>query len=295
MKVSTAVEAEVSAELEGAVSTGGGYALKTFCETKKTEATATAAKEDEETWGFLGILFEEDARRELLKHLDFGEALVAKELAESDAEAEKARAAAEAEAAAADAAVAASAAPAPLPPVDGDEFFNNLPEPTPASPAAPLTPPAPADDGMSFFDDMDANGGVPKPPPSPPPAPAPQAHRSRASSSSGTSCTRRSCSRSRASSPAGCVRPRSTRPRRASSSYDSTRRVRRGRAKAAASSCTRTGTPWISARSRRKRRRCRITYTATSSSRSIPDTASRRGSRARCVLYTGPHTTAFAW
>ena len=174
MKVSTAVEAEVSAELEGAVSTGGGDALKTFCETKKTEATATAAKEDEETWGFLGILFEEDARRELLKHLDFGEALVAKELAESDAEAEKARAAAEAEAAAADAAVAASAAPAPLPPVDGDEFFNNLPEPTPASPAAPLTPPAPADDGMSFFDDMDANGGVPKPPPSPPPAPAPE-------------------------------------------------------------------------------------------------------------------------
>ena len=139
MKVSTAVEAEVSAELEGAVSTGGGDALKTFCETKKTEATATAAKEDEETWGFLGILFEEDARRELLKHLDFGEALVAKELAESDAEAEKARAAAEAEAAAADAAVAASAAPASLPPVDGDEFFNNLPEPTPASPAAPLT------------------------------------------------------------------------------------------------------------------------------------------------------------
>ena len=174
MKVSTAVEAEVSAELEGAVSTGGGDALKTFCETKKTEATATAAKEDEETWGFLGILFEEDARRELLKHLDFGEALVAKELAESDAEAEKARAAAEAEAAAADAAVAASAAPAPLPPVDGDEFFNNLPEPAPASPAAPLTPPAPADDGMSFFDDMDANGGVPKPPPSPPPAPAPE-------------------------------------------------------------------------------------------------------------------------
>jgi protein transport protein SEC31 len=172
MKVSTAVEAEVSAELEGAVSTGGSDALKTFCETKKSEATATAAKEDEETWGFLGILFEEDARRELLKHLDFGEALVAKELAESEAEAEKARSAAEAEAAAADAAAAAAAAAAPLPPVDGDEFFNNLPEPTPAAPAAPPPQPAPVDDGMAFFDDMDANGGMPKPPPSPPPAPA---------------------------------------------------------------------------------------------------------------------------
>ena len=134
MKVSTAVEAEVSAELEGAVSTGGSDALKTFCETKKSEATATAAKEDEETWGFLGILFEEDARRELLKHLDFGEALVAKELAESEAEAEG-QVGRGSRAAAADAAVATAPPPRRFP--GGRRRVLQQPPGQPAAPAAP--------------------------------------------------------------------------------------------------------------------------------------------------------------
>ena len=81
-RVATAEEAAVSQEFEGAVSAGGNDALKGFCDAKRGEASGG---EDEETWGFLGILFEEDARRELLKHLDFGEALVAKEAVASAA------------------------------------------------------------------------------------------------------------------------------------------------------------------------------------------------------------------
>ena len=179
-RVTTAEEAAVSQEFEGAVTSGGSDALKGFCGDKRGQS---AAKEEAETWGFLGILFEDDARRELLKHLEFGDALVAKETAATEA-AEAAVAAAEAkdaaEAEAAAAAAAAAAEPAPLPPVDGDEFFNNLPE-QPAAPAAPPAPPppAPVDDGMDFFNEMDANGGGPKPPPAPPapppPAPLPEA------------------------------------------------------------------------------------------------------------------------
>jgi protein transport protein SEC31 len=174
MRVATTETAAVSFEFEGAVSAGNNESLKGFCDAKRDE---TMGGEDEETWGFLGILFEDDARRELLKHLDFGEALIAKEAAAvaavaaatAKADAENA---AEAEAAAAAAADAAAAA-APLPPVDGNAFFENL-APAAAAPASP-PPPPPVDDGMGFFDDLDANGGVPKPPsaPSAPPPPAP--------------------------------------------------------------------------------------------------------------------------
>ena len=143
---------------------GGSDALKTFCETKKS-GPETAAKEDEETWGFLGILFEEDARRELLKHLDFGDALVAKELAATEAEAEKARSAAEAEAAAADAA-------APRPPVDGDEFFNNLPGADAAAPTRLRPPPARGRRDGLLSTTWTRTAGCPSPPPRPrPPRP----------------------------------------------------------------------------------------------------------------------------
>ena len=170
-RVTTAEEAAVSQEFEGAVASGGSDALKGFCGDKRGQS---AAKEEAETWGFLGILFEDDARRELLKHLEFGDALVAKETAATEATeaavaAAEAKDAAEAEAAAA--AAAAAAEPAPLPPVDGEKFFNDLPE-EPAAPPAP-PPPAPVDDGMDFFNEMDANGGVPKPPPAPPAPPPP--------------------------------------------------------------------------------------------------------------------------
>ena len=81
-RVTTAEEAAVSQEFEGAVASGGSDALKGFCGDKRGQS---AAKEEAETWGFLGILFEDDARRELLKHLEFGDALVAKETAATEA------------------------------------------------------------------------------------------------------------------------------------------------------------------------------------------------------------------
>ena len=171
-RVATAEEAAVSQEFEGAVSSGGNDALKGFCDAKRGEASGG---EDEETWGFLGILFEEDARRELLKHLDFGEALVAKEAAASAAAAAamaKAEAEEATEAEAAAQAAAAAAAAAPLPPVDGNQFFENLPPQ--AAPSAAPPPSPPKDDGVGFFDDLDANGGVPKPPEPPPAPPAPE-------------------------------------------------------------------------------------------------------------------------
>ena len=185
MRVAPAEEAALSQEFEGAVTAGGNDALKGFCDAKRGE---TAGREDEETWGFLAILFEDDARRELLKHLDFGEALIAKEAAAAAATAAASAKldsehAEEAEAAA-QAGVDAAAAAAPLPPVDGNAFFENL-TPATAAPASP-SPPPPVDDGMGFFDELDANGGVPKPslaPPAPPPpepiAEAPEAIASR--------------------------------------------------------------------------------------------------------------------
>ena len=58
MRVATEEEAAASQEFEGAVATGGGDALKGFCDVKRGEAQVAAAAEDAETWGFLGILFE---------------------------------------------------------------------------------------------------------------------------------------------------------------------------------------------------------------------------------------------
>ena len=100
-RVATDEEVATSQDFEGAVSSSGSDALKGYCDAKKSES---AAREDAEMWGFLGILFEEDARRELLKHLDFGDALIAKEAAASAAEAAQAEAEAAVEAEAATAA-----------------------------------------------------------------------------------------------------------------------------------------------------------------------------------------------
>lgn len=46
-----------------------------FCAHKAADAAATGAQEDSETWTFMGVLFEEDARRQLLSKLGFAEAL----------------------------------------------------------------------------------------------------------------------------------------------------------------------------------------------------------------------------
>jgi hypothetical protein len=52
-------------------------ALQEFCAHKATDAAAAGAQDDSETWTFMGVLFEEDARRQLLAKLGFADALSA--------------------------------------------------------------------------------------------------------------------------------------------------------------------------------------------------------------------------
>jgi hypothetical protein len=63
-----------SEAFESAVAGGDVSALKDLCSHK---AAAAAAAEDAETWTFLGVMFEEDARRQLLAKLGFSEVLAA--------------------------------------------------------------------------------------------------------------------------------------------------------------------------------------------------------------------------
>jgi hypothetical protein len=51
--------------------------LQEFCAHKATDAAAAGAQDDSETWTFMGVLFEEDARRQLLAKLGFADALSA--------------------------------------------------------------------------------------------------------------------------------------------------------------------------------------------------------------------------
>jgi hypothetical protein len=63
-----------SEAFECAVAGGDVAALKDLCSHK---AAAAAAAEDAETWTFLGVMFEDDARRQLLAKLGFSEVLAA--------------------------------------------------------------------------------------------------------------------------------------------------------------------------------------------------------------------------
>ncbi len=65
-----------SEEFEHIISSADRTALRTFCATKQQEAAA-AAPEEAETWSFLSVLFEDDARRQLLSKLGFAEAMAA--------------------------------------------------------------------------------------------------------------------------------------------------------------------------------------------------------------------------
>jgi hypothetical protein len=51
--------------------------VQEFCAHKATDAAAAGAQDDSETWTFMGVLFEEDARRQLLAKLGFADALSA--------------------------------------------------------------------------------------------------------------------------------------------------------------------------------------------------------------------------
>jgi protein transport protein SEC31 len=109
---------EDSSEFENAVKSGDSHELINFCNVKK----AHASEEDREAWTFMSILFADDARREMLRHLEFGDALEAREKSlaalslKSDQNGE-------------DLDDTASSVPTSpeLPPVeDNDAFFDNL-------------------------------------------------------------------------------------------------------------------------------------------------------------------------
>ena len=50
--------------------------LQDFCSRKAANAAATGSPEESETWTFMGVLFEDDARRQLLAKLGFSEAML---------------------------------------------------------------------------------------------------------------------------------------------------------------------------------------------------------------------------
>ncbi|XP_024379159.1 protein transport protein SEC31 homolog B isoform X2 [Physcomitrium patens] len=60
--------AKRSTEFEEAIAGGERSALRNFCETK---VSAAVSEEDAETWSFLKIMFDEEARKQLLAHFGF--------------------------------------------------------------------------------------------------------------------------------------------------------------------------------------------------------------------------------
>jgi protein transport protein SEC31 len=126
------------AEFTAAVGTGDREALKAFCGAKAAASGASPA--EAETWAFLQVLLDgENARRLLLRHLDYEDVPVADDAAhEAQPDVTEPDTPGAASEAAADGAFeAAAAAAAPVAPAgdDGLDFFENLPT-TPKSPVA---------------------------------------------------------------------------------------------------------------------------------------------------------------
>lgn len=71
-----------SESFEQAIAGGDRSSLRCFCATKGAEAGATGSQDEAETWAFLSVLFEDDARRQLLGRLGFGDALAVAAAAE---------------------------------------------------------------------------------------------------------------------------------------------------------------------------------------------------------------------
>ena len=69
-----------SESFEAALAGGDKGALQSYCSGKAT----TTAGEEAETWSFLGLLFEEDGRRELLRKLGFADTLLTQQSQQSE-------------------------------------------------------------------------------------------------------------------------------------------------------------------------------------------------------------------
>ncbi|KAK3253493.1 hypothetical protein CYMTET_37261 [Cymbomonas tetramitiformis] len=156
--VTNAEVVDRSAKFEQAVSSTDKGALKSYCLEKEEAAEGDDAEKD--VWSFMKLLFEENARRQLLDHLGFESA---EEVPEPPATPEKAPPSPAVEELVtpekAPSPPASPAEPAPAPPapapapeeVDEDSFFDKLAEEQP-------------DDGAGFFDNL---GDTPEPAPAP--------------------------------------------------------------------------------------------------------------------------------
>jgi protein transport protein SEC31 len=139
---------EVRGEFEKVIKSGETDELINFCNTKRADAPA----EDKEAWTFMSILFTEDARREMLRHLEFGDALEAREKSMAALSLNDASAGADEDEH--DTASSAPTSPALMTPVeDNDAFFDNLGDEAPKPPppkvlpkpkASPVKPKSPA-------------------------------------------------------------------------------------------------------------------------------------------------------
>tara|TARA_Y100001954_G_scaffold207869_1_gene231743 strand:+ start:555 stop:4292 length:3738 start_codon:yes stop_codon:yes gene_type:complete len=129
---------EDSADFEEAIKSGNPEQMIEFCETKKRRAVG----DDQEAWAFMSILFANNARQEMLRHLEFGDALEAREKSLAEMSLNDGGDASE------DTATSGPTSPA-LPPVeDNDAFFDNLGDeagsrPPPPKPASPKMIPSP--------------------------------------------------------------------------------------------------------------------------------------------------------
>ena len=152
-----------SEELQQALSDRSKGVLGEFCDTKTKSA---ATREEEETWAFMKILYDEDGRKTLMRYFGFPEPTpVVEEVPEQQAALDTAAAQLSAAAAQmeADAGIAASQVQSmslTSAVGDGADFFDDLdaepekpavvePEPAPASKTSAEAKPTPAENGVS--------------------------------------------------------------------------------------------------------------------------------------------------
>ena len=70
-----AEENDIDAEFQAAIKSNDEQQLKALCDARAQSKDPSISSEDKETWAFMSILFSDDARRRMLEHLNFSDAL----------------------------------------------------------------------------------------------------------------------------------------------------------------------------------------------------------------------------
>ena len=68
-------ENDIDAEFHAAIKSNDEQELKALCDARAQSKDPSVSSEDKETWAFMSILFSDDARRRMLEHLNFSDAL----------------------------------------------------------------------------------------------------------------------------------------------------------------------------------------------------------------------------